>query len=134
MFQIIKHAPYLSFFKTCLSCILFSIYHSSQYPEPKPINLKQQDLSVQHLNQKFKKYTKPLKTGNKCGFIVRLVEPGTNPVHDVQISTFYQRDKPGLEEMYTIEIRRAPIPKLETKPWKVRSLFCCASYFPYFTK
>ena len=61
-------------------------------------------------------------SGNKCGFIVRLVEPGPNPVHDVQISTFYQRDKPGLEEMYTVEIRRAPIPEVETKPWKVRIL------------
>lgn len=69
---------------------------------------------------RFTKYTKFLNMADKCGFILRLVEPGINPLHDVQISTFYQRDKPGLEELYTVEFRRAPIPKLETSPWKVR--------------
>ena len=59
---------------------------------------------------------------NKCGFVLRLAEPGTNPIHEVMISTFYQRVTPGLEDRYTVELRRAPIPGLEDKHWKVRYL------------
>ena len=57
---------------------------------------------------------------SKCGFVARIAEPGANPVHEIILSTFYQMTRPGLEEMYTVELRRAPIPKIETKPWKVR--------------
>ena len=102
--------------------LIFSLFSFSEESGSGFHNIEHKDLTIDVLKRKFEKVTKILKHANKCGFIVRVAEPGPNPVHEVQMSTYWQQDQPKVEQVYCVELRRAPIPNMENKPWKVKFL------------
>jgi hypothetical protein len=82
------------------------------------LDLELKDLTIKHLKNKFTKETEILKSGSKCGLVVRLADSNPEPKHQVQLSTLYQRDYSQRKVLYTVELKRMP-DQSEDKPWKV---------------
>ncbi|XP_060608001.1 uncharacterized protein LOC132760118 isoform X2 [Ruditapes philippinarum] len=82
------------------------------------LDLELKDLTIKHLKNKFTKETEILKSGSKCGLVVRLADSNPEPKHQVQLSTLYQRDHSQRKVLYTVELKRMP-DQSEEKPWKM---------------
>ncbi|XP_052777819.1 uncharacterized protein LOC128215141 [Mya arenaria] len=89
----------------------------SDSPVEDFIDLETKDLTMDQLKKRFKKDAEILKSGPKCGFVLRLADAGSQPSHQVQLATLYQREPEG-KVAYSVEVRRAPKPD-EDKSWRL---------------